>query len=431
MKIFIIDHEYMVPAVSRFQAALIAMMILGMLPSPSAAQGPPAPNWLPSTDRPSVGAQRGTGGEGPWLPSPSGRGAGGEGRVAGPVPVGQPSWRQDFEGATTSWTEAGGDAQYALVAHQRVRGGAHGGQGCEWLQVVGQGGSTVLVAHDIGRPWVIEELRPSIWIYADRPGIQFFAEVTLPRTRDPRTKMPLTTNVYGTAYTTVRRWQQLQIVNLPWMVERQARILRSQLAMNVDDHEAYVSRVLLNIYGGPGVTNVWTDDLEVVGHVASGMEEREKERSPRLPLSSSPPLPLSQPAPREVKLAGSVLKINEYPIFPRSIEYRGEKLAFLKQLGFNTVWLRQAPSPAFLSEARQLGLWLVCPPPELPETDPPPASGYPTIGPEFEPVLVWDLGHGLTGDALEANERRAARVRLADSRFSRPLICADQQPAKL
>ncbi len=424
MKIFIIDHEYMVPAVSRFQAALIAMMILGMLPSPSAAQGPPAPNWLPSTDRPSVGAQRGTGGEGPWLPSPSGRGAGGEGRVAGPVPVGQPSWRQDFEGATTSWTEAGGDAQYALVAHQRVRGGAHGGQGCEWLQVVGQGGSTVLVAHDIGRPWVIEELRPSIWIYADRPGIQFFAEVTLPRTRDPRTKMPLTTNVYGTAYTTVRRWQQLQIVNLPWMVERQARILRSQLAMNVDDHEAYVSRVLLNIYGGPGVTNVWTDDLEVVGHVASGMEEREKERSPRLPLSSSPPLPLSQPAPREVKLAGSVLKINEYPIFPRSIEYRGEKLAFLKQLGFNTVWLRQAPSPAFLSEARQLGLWLVCPPPELPETDPPPASGYPTIGPEFEPVLVWDLGHGLTGDALEANERRAARVRLADSRFSRPLICA-------
>ena len=93
-------------------------------------------------------------------------------------------------------------------------------------------------------------------------------------------------------------------------------------------------------------------------------------------------------------------------------------------MGFNTVWLRQAPSPAFLSEARQLGLWLVCPPPELPETDPPPASGYPTIGPEFEPVLVWDLGHGLTGDALEANERRAARVRLADSRFSRPLICA-------
>ena len=126
------------------------------------------------------------------------------------------------------------------------------------------------------------------------------------------------------------------------------------------------------------------------------------------------------PPPREVKLAGSVLKINDYPIFPRCIEYRGEKLAFLKQLGFNTIWLRQTPSPAFLAEARQLGLWLVCPPPELPGQADPQA----TIGPEFEPVLVWDLGHGLTGESLDANRQRAERVRLADSRVSRPLICA-------
>ena len=113
------------------------------------------------------------------------------------------------------------------------------------------------------------------------------------------------------------------------------------------------------------------------------------------------------------------MKVNEIPIFPRCIEYRGEKLAFLKQLGFNTVWLRQTPSPAFLSTARQLGLWLVCPPPELPAADP-----QATIGPEFEPVLVWDLGHGLTGESLDATRQRAERVRLADSRYSRPLICA-------
>ena len=183
-----------------------------------------------------------------------------------PAP-GQPSWRQDFEGPTTSWIDAGGDAQYSIVAHQRVRGGAHGGQGCEWLQVVGQGGSTVLVAHDIGRPWVIDELRPAIWIYADRPGIQFLAEVALPRTIDPRTKKPLTTKIFGTAYSTVGRWQQLEIVEFPRMLARQVRVLRSQFSMNVDSREAYVSRVLLNIYGGPGVTNVWTDDLEVFGHV--------------------------------------------------------------------------------------------------------------------------------------------------------------------
>src|SRR5208337_4672321 len=94
-------------------------------------------------------------------------------------------------------------------------------------------------------------------------------------------------------------------------------------------------------------------------------------------------------------------------------------LAFLKQLGFNTLWLGRVPSPAFLAEARQLGLWLVCPPPELPAADPPPS-----IGPEFEPVLVWDMGHGLTGETLEAVRQRSDQVRLADSRYSRPLIGA-------
>jgi hypothetical protein len=387
--------------VSRFLAALITLPIFLALPSHSAAQGPPAQEFVtpPATMR-------------------------------GPVAAGQPSWRQDFEGPTTSWTQAGGDAQFSLVAHQRVRGGAHGGQGCEWLQVVGQGGSTVLIAHDIGRPWVIDELRASIWIYADRPGLQFFAEVTLPRTLDPRSGKPLTTNIFGTAYTTVNRWQQVEIVNFPQMVARQVRILRSQLAMNVDGREAFVSRVLLNIYGGPGVTNVWTDDLEVFGHVPSVTSVAAPGAQSGFPpaarpaafaggdstrgttVAGNPP----EPPRREVKLAGSVLKINEYPIFPRCVEYRGEKLAFLKQLGFNTVWLRQTPSPAFLSEARQLDLWLVCPPPELPAADPQAA-----IGPEFEPVLVWDLGHGLTGESLDANRQRAERVRLADSR---PLICS-------
>ena len=330
----------------------------------------------------------------------------------------------------------------------------------------------MLVAHDIGRPWVIDELRPTIWIFADRPGVQFFAEVTLPRTLDPRTAKPLTTNIYGTAYTAPGRWQQLEIVDLPRILARQVRVLRSQLAVNVDGREANVSRVLLNIYGGPGVTNVWTDDLEVFGHVPSGMNTtvpgaRRGLANAASPVGGGPP----EPPPREVKLALSVLKINDYPIFPRSIEYRGERLAFLKQLGFNTIWLGQVPSPAFLAEARRLGLWLVCPPPEgriglqpvatpdspqgriglqpvttpdspqgriglQPVTTPDSPQGRiglqpvtspdapaATIGPEFEPVLVWDLGHGLTGESLDAVRQRADQVRLADSRSSRPLIC--------
>ena len=61
--------------------------------------------------------------------------------------------------------------------------------------------------------------------------------------------------------------------------------------MNVDGREAYVSRVLLNIYGGPGVTNVWTDDLEVFGHVPSVMNVcRPRQPSPACRLRLRPPV---------------------------------------------------------------------------------------------------------------------------------------------
>ena len=182
---------------------------------------------------------------------------------------GQAAWRQDFEGPANSWSESGGDAAYTVVAHQRVRGGAHGGQGSEWIQIAAQAGSKIYYSHDVGRPSVIEELRPTLWVNSDRPGMQFLAEVTLPRTRDPRTGKPLTTYISGSAYTTPGHWQQLEITGFPLALQHQVFILRSQLSKNVDSHEAFVSRVLLNVYGGPVVTNVWTDDLEVIGHVPS------------------------------------------------------------------------------------------------------------------------------------------------------------------
>ena len=49
----------------------------------------------------------------------------------------------------------------------------------------------------------------------------------------------------------------------------QVRVLRLQLGPGVDAREAYVDQVLLNVYGGPGTTNVWIDDLEIAGYAES------------------------------------------------------------------------------------------------------------------------------------------------------------------
>ena len=94
-------------------------------------------------------------------------------------------WYEGFEGPQPSWQDAGGDAQYRVLQHQRLQQNAHTGAGCEWLQLEGDGGSYVYFAHDVGRPRVIDELTPSVWIKADRANLQLAVRVVLPRTADP------------------------------------------------------------------------------------------------------------------------------------------------------------------------------------------------------------------------------------------------------
>ena len=321
-----------------------------------------------------------------------------------------------------------------MLQHSRVQGQAHTGQGCEWLQLVAENGTYVYISHEVGRPRVIDELLPSVWVRSDRAGLQFAADIILPRSIDPRTGKPLFARVFGASYNDPGRWQQLRIEGIPRLLARQLWALRSQLGPKIDGREAYVERVLLNVYGGPGVTNVWIDDLEVAGFASAGSSPAgNRPRPPNMPpgtnevinpntLPGPTRVPLdSQPRPG-VQLNGSVLLMDGQPLLPRVIEYQGEPLALLKQLGFNAILLRQVPPPQLCEEAQRLRLGLVCPPPRPANLDAPAALGQ--FGPEFQPVLAWDLGHDLIGEQLAGVGRWAEAVRAADSRQRRPLVCS-------
>ena len=158
--------------------------------------------------------------------------------------------------------------------------------GCE---IEGDGGSYVYFAHDVGRPRVIDELAPSVWVKADRPNLYLAVRVVLPRTTDPRSGRPVVTILAGPGYTDVGRWQQLRLGSIPTLLTRQVHLLRMQLGPQVDGREAYVDAVLLNVYGGPGKTNVWIDDLAVAGHAATGSDSRRQ--TDRLLLRRPWPLP--------------------------------------------------------------------------------------------------------------------------------------------
>jgi hypothetical protein len=362
-------------------------------------------------------------------------GAGGAARA-------QDAWYESFEGPTPSWRQAESNAQFQIDFHDRLRDEAHTGERCERVVLHAGGGSFIYLAHDVGSPLVIDELLPTVWIKADRPGLEFLVQVALPRSPDPRTGRSLTALIPGTRYTTVGKWQQLRVEDIPRQVARQVRALRMQYGPTVDEREAYVEAVLLNVYGGPGVTTVYIDDLDVRGHVprpsnassaaANSAPAGDVLGSGRPGLVSNvaiaspvvPTLPALAVEHARVEFNDTVLVVDGRPFFPRMIQYRGEPLEFLQRLGFNTIWLDEVPPPSLLAEADRLNLWVVCPPPrpeglELPYG---PLRAMGEIGTEFERVLAWNLGRGLSTEHLEVTKRWVEQVRGASRRRSRPLV---------
>lgn len=347
-------------------------------------------------------------------------------------------WYEGFEGPQTSWRPAGGDAHFQVLLHRRVGDEAFTGDGCERITISATGGTHVYFGHDVGWPRVIDELSPTVRVKSDRGGLQLLARIVLPRTKDARTGHPLVTFVHGSTYTDVGRWRQLRIDDVPQRLARQVRVLRAELGAHVDSGEAYVDGILLNVYGGPGTTNVWIDDLDIGGYVgaspgAAGWLAPAEEAS--LPPSSPSvsgvawsgggPVGTSGPDGRRIEMAGSVLMVDGRPTLPRVIQYQGESLEFLKRLGFNGVWLPEPAGPEILEEAEGVGIWLVCPPPtsSFPAEPVVPGSLLPLIGPRYRHVLAWDLGQRLSTGDVATTRRRAGQVRAADRQQERPLIC--------
>lgn len=332
----------------------------------------------------------------------------------------QGPFRDSFETAEIAWREVGSDVPLRVEVHERAPREPHSGAACEFLQYsTPSNGSQALLGYPLTRAAVIPELTPSVWVRADRPGIQLLVRIVLPRSRDPRTGEPLSTVVAGTSYGRVGAWEQLRIGDLPTLLTRQARVLRLQTRSEVDTAEAFVDRMLLNVYTGGGRTQLWIDDLEVAGFVGA-----------TTPVNVAPPpsaAPVALPEPnarRRVEMNGNVLLVDGRPFFPRVVEYRGEPLVFLRGLGFNGVLVDQFPSPELLAEAIEQRLWIVCAPPRPPGLDDPQAvlAPVPQLQSTQGLVLAWMLGTQLTGRDVEVTKRWSDYLRRFDRESGRPLV---------
>ena len=178
--------------------------------------------------------------------------------------------------------------------------------------------------------------------------------------------------------------------------------------------EAYLDAVVLNAYGGPGVTNIWVDDLDVEGYVPPAVYGTVAEVATNSEVGPVAAVANPLASVLSVRLESGVLLVDDRPFMPRVIDFNGESFEWLKGLGFNAIRLSMPPTSQQLRDARKWDLWLVAPPGAATQS----AGGL-----WGDRVLAWDLGEELVGRDREGVRRLAEGVRQRDP-LRRPTVCS-------
>jgi|GEM_PF-5122319 len=282
--------------------------------------------------------------------------------------------RDSFETSDPSWKLVLSDGQTRVLLHTRDFRVARSGHASESIGLSTQGGSYAYLAYEINPLMLIDELQASVWVRANRSGLQLAMRVVLPHTRDPRTGRNISVLVRGGSNDQIDVWQQLTIGNVRRAFEVKRPALVDQYGPQVDFREAYVDRILLNAHGGKGTTQLWIDDLELTGDIGvdqvgtnsirlSAAEDPTSDGA-AADATASRPATSAQAAMRAESpssVSGSQFLVKSRPMMPRVKRWYGEPLTAIKDLRFNAVWLDALPPPHVLIEAERLELWLIVP----------------------------------------------------------------------
>ena len=176
-----------------------------------------------------------------------------------------------------------------------------------------------------------------------------------------------------------------------------------------------------------------SEPLRATPHLQTGSSEERELYSPQSTLRYRLTQGIS-PGTATVRLSDHKLLVDNIPVGVRAIEYRGEPLAYLRQLGFNAVWVNGRATPELLKEAQTAAVWLICTPPASLELRGPTLSpigspndertiaAYPRIDPIYDNVLVWNLGDDCTNAQYKEKALWIGDLQNADQ-GRRPILC--------
>lgn len=270
---------------------------------------------------------------------------------------------------------------------------------------------------------VLDDCLIHCWAKCSRPGLVIAANVVLPRSLDPKTGQPRRLLVRRRPVRDVGSWQSLTLDGLSEAVAAQARVARAAIrdGSRIDEREAYVDQVMLLAPGGQGVGELIVDQLSVYGVLQRAIEPMAAD-----PTNVGGPGPLNPSGGQTESHSSPSIEVASRRLgFTFALQWQGEPLEQLQELGFDVLWFGRTPQPAELDEAQRLGMSLICPPASL-LVDGETAA---TEVSQHLAVLAWDLGETLTEtELLEADQRRRRLMRR--DRSNRPTIVRPAQRSR-
>ena len=299
----------------------------------------------------------------------------------------------------------------------------HTGTGCETITLQTDRTTLSRILFPIPESMVIDEFSAQVWIRCDHPAARLACQIRLPASPS-NNHQPVQVFVSGPPATNASRWQPLMIGNVPKILRSQLPALRAQYGPEINLDNATICGLAIEIPLGATRCTISIDDFSVAGLITTA-------DSAKLPTTDSPATNLIQnnrniPSVDDetAGLVRGVLEVDGRPFFPRAIEHRGEPFVRLAQLGFNCIQLHEPASTSLLVEAEQAGVWIICPPPALPDVDLKEPEKLPAFSGKWNRVLLWDMGRSLSAEDIPHLAEQVRRLRICDRRQGRPIIAS-------
>src|SRR5262245_4951451 len=199
---------------------------------------------------------------------------------------------------------------------------------------------------------ITEDLSAELWVHSNRAGVQLLARVVFPKIRNPKQLDESLTRVVllDTVKAPAGGWQKLILKRPAELLQAQKQALRLELKGDPDLSDAYIDRLILNLYTGPGEIEVFIDNLEIGPVKPSPTPPPDKTKSPAATTGKEKG-PSRTDRGVAVDFERGKLTVGGVQVFPRFIRYSGTPMLALKEAGFNSLSMPPDIPPEVLEDA--------------------------------------------------------------------------------